>query len=34
MAHFIGSEGKGTYECYNHHDRMKRKYKNVENIIK
>ena len=34
MAKFIGSEGKGTVECYNYHDRMKKKYKTVENIIK
>jgi len=34
MAHFIGSESKGTVECYNYHGRMKKKYKTVKNIIK
>jgi len=30
MAKFIGSEDIDIDVCYNYHDKMKRKYKNIE----
>jgi len=34
MAKFIGSNDKGSKECYNYHIRMKIKYGAIEDIIK
>lgn len=34
MAAFIGNECVDINVCYNYHDRMKKKYKTIVNIIK
>jgi len=34
MVKFIGSDIISIDVCYNYHDRMKKKYKTIENIIK